>query len=419
MAEHLFLRLSEKPDCAEQLIEWMLLDETSGIVRFRGSSEPSEFTTLLVDLDWNGRTYVMLAGEEVLLTLVDIPSKQQRQIQRAVPFMVEENLATDVDHCHFAMGGRDDAGLLNVAVIASERMQYWLEAIKNLGIKPDFVTVDTQSVPCETDCSIMLDSERALIRQCTSTGLVVPTDLLATTINLLPDADKENLSLAVCAAEQEASALLIAQINAEQVDDIKIVQLDYSPFEVLCREMLVGSGASTAINLLQGDYKVEQVKRNRPGSWRSVMILAASVFALHIALLLGQGIFLDIRALEYEASSRQIYQDIFPNDRRVHDILRRWRAHLGKGSEVTGGQFLSLFASTAGHIPGSSLQLNNVNFNESRGDLVLQLETPRSDELIRFSETLVKMGLSAEIGTINQVEGAVRGSIKIKTAEGS
>jgi hypothetical protein len=55
-----------------------------------------------------------------------------------------------------------------------------------------------------------------------------------------------------------------------------------------------------------------------------------------------------------------------------------------------------------------------VNYNESRGDLVLQLETARSDGLIAYSQTLDKAGYDAVIGTINQGEESVKGSVKIK-----
>ena len=90
MAEDLFLRLSETKT------EWMLLDKGSGIVRFRGEGDFNELTELVADMALSGSTYVMLCGEEVLLTSAVIPSKQKRQILQAVPFMVEESLATDI-----------------------------------------------------------------------------------------------------------------------------------------------------------------------------------------------------------------------------------------------------------------------------------------------------------------------------------
>ncbi len=83
-----------------------------------------------------------------------------------------------------------------------------------------------------------------------------------------------------------------------------------------------------------------------------------------------------------------------------------------------GDKFVGLFSTAAGSLAGSSLVLNNVNFNENRGDLILQLEAPRSEQLVLFSQTLSKLGLDAEIGTISQEDSAVRGSIKVKSLGG-
>ena len=48
------------------------------------------------------------------------------------------------------------------------------------------------------------------------------------------------------------------------------------------------------------------------------------------------------------------------------------------------------------------------------GDLILQLTATQSDHLVQFSQTLNKVGLDADIGTISQYEDSVRGSIKIR-----
>ena len=409
MAENLFLRVTD------QAIEWMLLDETSGIVRFRGHGETDEFANLVAEMNWSGNTYVMLHGEEVLLTNATLPTKQQRQVLRAVPFMVEESLASDVDECHFAIGERDADGSVSVAVINDKRMRHWMDFFANAGISPQIVTVDTLSIPMgEAACTIMLDGPRALVRQGEMKGLVVPSAILATTIDLLPDDEKQNLSLQVHETQYDETQLTVSQVNVEQDITIDVFDLEYLPFEALCRGFNRHS-----INLLQGDYKIEAPKYQNDSNWRNVAILAAVAFGLQITLLLGQGVYLDLKAMNYEAEARALYKDIYPNDRNVTDLRRRWKAHIGQGSGGTEGQFLSLFAETAKNIPGSNLQLNNVNFNESRGDLVLQLETVSREQLILFSETLGKLGLDANIGTINQGDGLVRGSIKVRALAGS
>ena len=62
--------------------------------------------------------------------------------------------------------------------------------------------------------------------------------------------------------------------------------------------------------------------------------------------------------------------------------------------------------------------LGSVNYNDSRGDLILQVQAPRSDLLVSFVQTLKGAGLQADIGTINQEADVVKGSIKIKAVGG-
>ena len=96
-------------------------------------------------------------------------------------------------------------------------------------------------------------------------------------------------------------------------------------------------------------------------------------------------------------------------------MKRRWRAHLGESSSGADAAFLDLFAGAAKLLPAGSISLNDLNYNESRGDLVLQLETSRSDGLIEYSQTLDEAGYDAVIGTINQGDETVKGSVKIKS----
>lgn len=414
MTEHLYLRLSEKNTEDEDSmlqIEWMLLDENSGISRFCGENNTEEFSDVLEDLNWDGSTYVMLPGEEILLTQANIPSKQSRQIMQALPFMVEENLAVDIDECHFSIGDRDENGLLNVAVILQERMTHWVDVLKQFGLKPDVLTADFLSIPRTEGCAIMADGHRVLMRTGPSQGLAIESNLTAPTVNLLTD--KEHLTFLVHPSQKEAMALSVSQINAEQESGITLVELDYLPFETLCRNF-----ESKSINLLQGQFRSKQERRSGGNPWRSVMILAASAFAFHLALLIGQGIFLDVKAKQTEADVRSLYTSIFPKDRNVRDIKRRWKSHLGTAGEVDEG-FLVLFSETLKQLPGSKLILNSLNFNEGRGSLVLQLEAPRSELLIQYSQTLSQLGLNAEIGTINQGEDSVKGSIKVRMKGGS
>ena len=163
---------------------------------------------------------------------------------------------------------------------------------------------------------------------------------------------------------------------------------------------------------MQGPFKRQERQSSRINVWRSVAVLAAAALFLHIAGLAGQGWYLQTKASEFEDETRALYVAIFPEDRNVRDIRRRWNAHLGK-QQTTDGGFISLLSRSTRQLDGSGLTLININFNESRGDLVLQVIGKQSEALVEYSQALISMGLDAEIGTITQDNAGVRGSVRV------
>ena len=414
MAENLYLRLAETGSAEDPVIhlEWMLLDETSGIVRFRGEGGLDDFRELSGDLSFSGSTQVMIPSEDVLLTQAIVPTKQPKQILQAVPYLVEEQLASDVESCHFAVGPRSDQGEVGVAVIDQDRMSYWHSIIKTLGVTADVMTVDVLALPADSTCGVLVEGDRALVKLGPKTGVPVSTDLIATTVGMLAPEQLENVKLYVAANDEDQVSLQVNQLNAELESPVEIKNLEYSTFETLCRQL-----DRRVLNLLQGDYKVAEKKVSSSNSWRSVAILAVSAFILHLFLVLGEAVYLDIQAQSLESDARSLYAEVHPNDRNVRDIRRRWQSHL-RGGGGANGDFMDLFVETTKNIPGANLNLDNVNYNDSRGDLVLQLRSGQSEQLIRFVDTLNQVGLDAEIGTINQAEGSVKGTVTVTSLGG-
>ena len=97
MNDNLYIRLSSKG------AQWMVMDPVSAEVQLRGEGELAELSERLQDITFSGATFVLVTADEVLLTHASVPSKQLRQIMQAVPFVIEEQLASDVEDCHFAV----------------------------------------------------------------------------------------------------------------------------------------------------------------------------------------------------------------------------------------------------------------------------------------------------------------------------
>jgi general secretion pathway protein L len=326
---------------------------------------------------------------------------------------VEEKLASDVEQCHFALGGRQANGEVSVAVIDRDLFAGWLESLRQANIDPDLVLVDVLQVPLDGTANLLVDGDRLLIRTGDTAGLSFSRDQIAQAIGLLSAAQRENLVLRVATDEREAINLAVSQVNAEYSIACKVIELDTDSFEDLCRGV-----DRQGLNLLQGEFQVKRATADRKGIWRSVVGLAALAFVLHLCSVLAQGFYLDRQAQEYERAAKGLYAEVFPNDRNVNDIRRRWRAKLGESGSSANGTFISLFSEAAKNLLGSELVLDNVNYNETRGDLIFQVQAPQSEKLVAFVQKLVNAGLKAEIGTISQEEDVVKGSIKIRSGGG-
>ena len=401
MAEHLFLSIGSAG------LEWLSLDEGSGIVRFRGEGDWNDVAAMAGEMDWSGRTHVIVPGETVLLTRASVPSKQMRQVLQAVPFMVEESLACDVEDCHFAVGGRGDGGAVRVAVIDRETMQDWFGRLRDSGIVPSTMTADVEHLGRDrTGTSVLIDGERALIC-CGDNAFATELDSLPMAIGLLGEAAGD-VSVLAPPEQTDAIEMFTSQIAADE-RVVTTDEIDYGVFELICRQFDEG-----AINLLQGAFKVDERRRERRNPWPAVAGLAAAAFALHIMLLIVQGIYLDVKAAQFEQEARALYADVFPNDRNVRDLRRRWQSRIRAGTGEGGDDFVALLGEAARQIP-ARMRLENINFNETRGDMSLQLVAGQSSEFVRYAQSLTAAGLVAEVGTINQIDDGARGNIKIRT----
>ncbi len=400
MSETLFLRLDHDS------VEWLQFDDF-GHRTASGSGSDSEIRNQF-SAGFGGDVVVVVPGEDLLLTTAVVPSRQARQIAQAVPYVVEEELATDVEDCFFAIGKRVSSGAVSVSVVALEKMDEWTTRIAEMGLVATFMVSENELVTTDAVTRVVVDGHRVHVGGANHRALTVGKADLPLAVSLLAgETDIEVLVNSDAAADIE---LMVSEIAASD-HKVHVDQSEDGPFA-----LLVGHFSADRTNLLQGQYQITQRRTTSGNTWRAVAGLAAAAFFLHLLLMSGQGWYLSGKATEYQSQAKALYASIFPNDRNVRDIRRRWNAHLGKSGGTGDNPFLALFSQSSRGLLAAGLTLQGVNFNESRGDLILQVMAARSEALVQYAQQLSSQGLNAEIGTISQEDNGVRGSIKVRVS---
>ncbi|MGS0730506.1 type II secretion system protein GspL, partial [Shewanella sp. 0m-11] len=94
MSERLFIRLGQT---AEQPCSWLVWSEQEQEIIGSGELSDASALSTLTERAGNRAVDVLVPASSITLTQVELPEKSQRQAVKALPFMLEENLAQNVD----------------------------------------------------------------------------------------------------------------------------------------------------------------------------------------------------------------------------------------------------------------------------------------------------------------------------------
>lgn len=404
MAESIYLRLPRAPGPAH----WLLVDALGNRI-----GHVQQGTLADAAAQAHGRRLTALVpGEQVMLFLADIPSRNLQKVQQAAPFMLEDKLAEDVDALHFAAGLKD-AGNHLVAVTGKEHMQRWLGEIAQAGMEPAQLVADATALAGPVDSVIIaLDGPYVITRFPDGSGF---TTERALALPLL----QRRLKAA------EGAPPLRAVIHAAEADDAPgfAAALADSGAEFTHQALtdgvlpLLAAGLrqQRGLNLLQAAFQPRSDFQEHWRVWRTAAILFAACLLL---LLIQQGMgYVRLRreAATLDAQVTQMLSQAMPGSHispgtekaRMQQLL----AQLQGGSSA--GALLPLLDALGGAVTANpSIQVIALNYQG--GSLQAQLQANDIGALDTLKSGLgSQVGISANLDSVNASGSQVTGRITL------
>ncbi len=396
---------------AETEVAWYLF--AGGALQQSGRAALSALRAQLPP-DIGGETLVLVPGELVLLTAVRIPARQLRQIKQALPYMVEELIADNIEEVHLAMpplAGAQLGEAIPVAVVRHELLINWLDQLYQFGIQPDRLCPDVLALPWRSQGRAFFftgdaAAGRLLYRDGLSSGLVLSRHQLSDLLPLLA-AGTAPATISVSAGSELADALPALATAVEQAFGAEVETRSYteSSGEVLAAAAV--RQADEMINLLQGGYRIRR-DQEESRDWRRVAAVAGIGLLLYAAVAGGSAAWFSWQANQFEQRSFALYRELFPGERRVVSPRRQMTAQLSGGG---GGSLLPLLAQAAE--PLATVQLQELRYRRDSNRLQVQLQTPDLAALDQIKQRLAGTGLSVAIDSAAEQGGATIGRITI------
>jgi general secretion pathway protein L len=281
MAEFVVIRLGRTPD---QQVEWIIVDDN-------GSRRSNMFGGSLAEAGarLQGRPVIVLVpAAEVLTTTIDLPVRGGARLQAALPYALEEQVASDVESLHFAAGEKYESGRRPVAVVERSILDGWLTLLGEAGIEVTRLIPEnyglarmpgTMSVLVDDNCVMFNDGEdtQFVLEGATPSDALVAAGRLTDRSDDAPPEQSGHLVVYCNAADEERlSHDWIALRHELHSVDINLLQDGALP------RLAVTVATGAGVNLLQGSYgpKADYGSWLRPWARAAMLLVALGVIGL-------------------------------------------------------------------------------------------------------------------------------------------
>lgn len=428
-AETLVIRLLAQPPAQPEMsnasedsvaAQWLLVDTHGARLGAVLQGTLQEAAALA-----SGRKVIVLVPGTEALQVEPIlpPLKGGAKLNQIVPYALEDQLATDVDALHFAVGKRATRPGTPVIVVSHDAMQAWIFTLRAVGLQADALYTDTSLLPITADgATLLIDNGRVSAKPHNAPVTTLDVAPLSDALQLLLPADPATpLIIYVAEAEYDAEQPALAALR-ERMTDVQIKLLPDGVLPLLAlqaaRQVDINQGG---INLLQGVYTPRTNLGNSLRPWRYAAGLLAGLFVAHVAV---KGIELIRLGKQESALDQQITQTWsqgIPGAAPVAAIEARrafeqrlLQLQAGSGSH---GLMLSLSTLTeaVGKVP--ELQLEAVSYRNDNVDL--RIMAPNVDALEQIRQQAQARGVSAEIQSANPKDNRIDGRLQLKLQQGA
>lgn len=353
---------------------------------------------------------LLLPGSEVTLAQPELPLRGGARLAQAVPFALEEQLASDVDGLHFAIGDKaTGAAATPVAVVSRHLMDRWLEACEAAGIHPDAAYADTAMVPPTPGGStILFDGETLHVRREGAVPYSLDADPLADALALAVDGDASqagHIAFYAAPADYEQHRETIEALR-ERASTLQVKLLPDGSLPLLAGQCI----HAAAVNLLQGPYAARSSLSVGFRRWRLPAALAA---ATAVVFVIVQGLSMwQLSGVEkkIDAQIAQVFAQALPGQKVVNPRAQMEGLLGGGGANSALLPTLSALSHALAGTPQARVESINC-----RGDSVdLRLMAPSVESLDGLKQAMSVGGLSAELQSATPRGEMVEGRLVVK-----
>ncbi|MGF1802064.1 type II secretion system protein GspL [Vibrio gigantis] len=406
MSEFLTVRLSSEP---QSPVQWLVWSTSQQEVIASGELSSWEQLDELTPYAEKRSCIALLPGNECLIKRVEIPKGAARQFDSMLPFLLEDEVAQDIEDLHLTILDKD-ATHATVCGVDREWLKQALDLFREANIIFRKVLPDTLAVPFEEPgISALQIDQHWLLRQ----GNYQAVSISEAWLPMFLQSDW-------VVADDEEQATTIFSYTAMPSDEVQQqsgVNWQAKPAE-LVMSLLSQQAITSGVNLLTGTFKTKSSFSKYWRVWQKVAIAACLLVAVIVTQQILKVQQYEAQAEAYRTESERIFRSVLPGKQRIptvsylkrqmNDEAKKYGGS-GDGDSLLG--WLALLPETLGQV--KSIEVESIRYDGNRSEVRLQA---KSSDFQHFETARVKLEekFTVEQGPLNRNGDAVFGSFTLK-----
>ena len=399
MSEMLILRLGQSP---EDPVKWALIEDD--VIQQADIANSVGDLADIAAPTARCQVIAVLPGEQAAMRSISTPPKAASKFRAAATFLLEDELAEDLENLHLAVVRREN-GAGTVLALKENLMVDWLDAFEQSGLSPDIVTADYALLPLNADGAVLLVEPTRIVGAVGMQGFAAERPLADTLLEELVADETNHEVVAFGDRDYERISIGAAPIVWRGgADDPSIFRL-YAD----------GVRQNGVPNLRQGAYRKRRDWRGAIGAWRRAGMLAAACVILFVGVSIADSVRLTRLADKLEAETLSLHQTAFPAQASA-DPRTHARAILA--SNAGAPAFLSLATRFAESLEDNGqIQVDRIRYNAQRGEFSISLRFADINDLEELKQLLAGRGVNAtEAGGVRRNGGLYVGELTVSTS---
>lgn len=368
-------------------------------VLWRAGSARAESLTEVVTVPEG--TIVGLPSDEVRTSMLEVSPEERKHLAKSLPFMMEEQVADDVDDLHFVSASLTDDQHL-VAFARRERVAHWIDQLSALDEALKTYSPEALCLPLEADeCCAVVDGDEVVLRWSQAQGARVDLALMSVVIDSLEATPSR---LVIYGSDRENTLSHLSEQHQ------KLVDWRQGGWGAL----LLLSKSDPIINLRQGKFSPPLPLAKWWTVWKSVAIAASVAIALQFSADLIQLQQLKAYNLELRSAIQQVYRKANPRG-AVVDVEKQLDRQI---AEYSGEEGVAAFTPRLVDVVSATLAQNGkvTSVNYTGGQLRLNLTAPNFASVEQIRQALERAGLSATLETSSARGDEVRARLRVEVS---